>query len=411
MKPYINFVLLLLASSTITAQTHNFGEFVVAENTVFSNEEAFTNDSNASFINDGETYFYGDLLNNGIVDYTSGSIGGTHFVGNALQVISGLAVSYFNNIVFNNTDQELANISVNSTVQIANSADFIDGIVNVDADSGQFIFESNAIATNANNASFVDGIVNKQGNNDFNFPVGDSSYHREVLISGLADPDAAFTAKYHFEDPTITYPKERKRGVIEVVNDSEYWVVENTSGNEEVLITLSWQENATPEAILKGPKTGIHVIRWNPVEELWEHEGGVVDEANRQVTTLSTVENYGIFTLGRVKENSILPTGTAVYNAISVNNDGKNDFFNIIDIEDYPNNTVEIFNRWGAKLYSTNNYASNGNVFRGFREIGDGIGNRALPTGTYYYVILYDYTLDGTTRRAKKAGFLYINSD
>ena len=66
------------------------------------------------------------------------------------------------------------------------------------------------------------------------------------------------------------------------------------------------------------------------------------------------------------------------------NGDGVNDNFFIKDIEKYPNNTLEIFNRWGDKVFTANPYT---NTWDGKSEKGLNIGNDVLPVGTYFYVL------------------------
>lgn len=73
----------------------------------------------------------------------------------------------------------------------------------------------------------------------------------------------------------------------------------------------------------------------------------------------------------------------------SPNGNSINDYFVIDGIEKYPNNTVEIYNRWGTKVYSASSYdnrsvAWNGRVSGGFR------GEEKLPEGTYFYVIILE---------------------
>ncbi|MFD2826944.1 gliding motility-associated C-terminal domain-containing protein, partial [Leeuwenhoekiella polynyae] len=98
-----------------------------------------------------------------------------------------------------------------------------------------------------------------------------------------------------------------------------------------------------------------------------------------------------------------------VYNVMTPNGDGLNDIFMIQNIDRYPDNKVQIFNRWGVEVYSTEGYSiDNGNVFSGFSD-GRATVRRGerLPTGTYYYVIEYADPDTGTVRN--KASFLYIN--
>ncbi|MCR9251642.1 MAG: gliding motility-associated C-terminal domain-containing protein, partial [bacterium] len=80
-------------------------------------------------------------------------------------------------------------------------------------------------------------------------------------------------------------------------------------------------------------------------------------------------------------------TDIVVYNGVSDNGDGKNDFFLIDCIEYFPNNVVEIFNRAGAKVYEVEGYDNNTVRFEGYANTGVSLGATRLPEGTYYYVI------------------------
>ena len=99
--------------------------------------------------------------------------------------------------------------------------------------------------------------------------------------------------------------------------------------------------------------------------------------------------------------NKIVP-----YNGMSVNGDGKNDYFHIGGIERYPNNVVRIYNRWGVKVFETEGYD---NVTRVFRGISNGRVTieqaDKLPQGTYYYVIEY---YDSNNNKESLVGWLYI---
>jgi len=66
-------------------------------------------------------------------------------------------------------------------------------------------------------------------------------------------------------------------------------------------------------------------------------------------------------------------------NGISPNSDGRNDTWIIDYIDDFPDMTVEIFNRWGQPIFSS----------VGYREPWDGTytDGKPVPVGTYYYVI------------------------
>jgi gliding motility-associated-like protein len=67
-------------------------------------------------------------------------------------------------------------------------------------------------------------------------------------------------------------------------------------------------------------------------------------------------------------------------NVFTPNRDNHNDLFAIDGIEAYPNSKMEIFNRWGKKVFESNNYTN--------EKAWDG-GNEAA--GVYYYVFTVDY--------------------
>ncbi|TKD56513.1 gliding motility-associated C-terminal domain-containing protein, partial [Flavobacterium sp. ASW18X] len=82
------------------------------------------------------------------------------------------------------------------------------------------------------------------------------------------------------------------------------------------------------------------------------------------------------------------------------------DVFQIVNIEQFPNNTVEVFNRWGVKVFSATGYNNEDKAFRGISEGRVTIQqNEELPAGVYFYIINYEN--DGNAK--KKSGYLYIN--
>ncbi len=97
-----------------------------------------------------------------------------------------------------------------------------------------------------------------------------------------------------------------------------------------------------------------------------------------------------------------------IFNGISPDEDGVNDWFVIEGIENFPENTVQIFNRWGILLWSTEGY-DNEIPEKRWNAISDARAtvnqSNGVPDGTYYYIVQYQ-TPDGLRR---KAGYLYVN--
>jgi gliding motility-associated-like protein len=109
-------------------------------------------------------------------------------------------------------------------------------------------------------------------------------------------------------------------------------------------------------------------------------------------------------------EGSVLGCGVIeVHNAFSPNGDGNNETFTIDNIDNiscYPENTVEIYNRWGILVYRTRNYNNSSNVFDGRSNVKK---SSNLPNGTYFYILNYiSFDGKGQTLTNKKDGYLYL---
>ena len=80
-------------------------------------------------------------------------------------------------------------------------------------------------------------------------------------------------------------------------------------------------------------------------------------------------------------DSIIVVVGVMVYDGISPNGDGYNDFWEIEDIDRYPDADIEVYNRWGSLLFSSKGDTYNDNKWDGTHE------GSPLPIGTYYYII------------------------
>uniref|UniRef100_UPI00262367F2 gliding motility-associated C-terminal domain-containing protein n=1 Tax=uncultured Algibacter sp. TaxID=298659 RepID=UPI00262367F2 len=137
----------------------------------------------------------------------------------------------------------------------------------------------------------------------------------------------------------------------------------------------------------------------------------VIATANSSVGTVSDVSDDGDETTDGPDDDTDPtndPTVTelgclTVINEFSPNGDNLGDTLIIKCIENYPNNTLEVYNRWGNIVYKKRGYrnedgwngTSNGRVTINSEE--------KLPEGTYYYVLDFG---DGSK---PKVGWLYIN--
>lgn len=416
MKKHIYKVLFVLCIPVLgMAQTVNQGILTVLPETDISTVESFSNEKDAAVKNDGSFYFYAHFNNDGLYSFdsqrkSSYAVFQPYEAELKPQQVTGEAPSEFYDVLFNNPSGARAFELLND-MSVSGTANFKDGVVQVDSTKGAMVFQKDATSINMSDTSHVDGQVEKIGNKAFTYPIGDAQMYRLAKISAAKTAKDSFLGKYYFKNSNAGQPHASKAGVIELIDNKEYWTIEqDAQTTSDIILTLSWDERTTPGELLKNVNE-LRVVRWDTKEQLWVDEGGIVDSSSKTVTTPTTVDGYGIFTLGTVKEHLILDGDVVIYNAVTPNGDGLNDHFVIDNIERFPNNKVEIFNRWGVKVYSTTSYNNTDNNFTGYSDGRITINKgEQLPTGTYYYIVDYEYTDASGSRSIKKAGFLHLET-
>jgi gliding motility-associated-like protein len=182
-------------------------------------------------------------------------------------------------------------------------------------------------------------------------PVGDYSGNIVLSSAGVGNVTVA-TAK-----STVTPDKL----VITADNKSKIY------GTENPLFTVSYSgfvNNETAAQLILQPVISTKATTTSPIGTYTVAPEGA-EATNYTITYVS-----GILT--------ITAPGIIVPNTFTPNGDGINDVWNIKYIENYPNCTVDIYNRYGEKLYSS----------IGYPIAWDGRYKGAnLPMGTYYYII------------------------
>jgi gliding motility-associated-like protein len=76
-----------------------------------------------------------------------------------------------------------------------------------------------------------------------------------------------------------------------------------------------------------------------------------------------------------------------VYSAFSPNGDGVNDSWIIQGITRFPDNVVQILNRWGNLIFEVAGYDNTTKVWNGNASKGVVFGGSEAPDGAYYYII------------------------
>ncbi|MGG5578843.1 gliding motility-associated C-terminal domain-containing protein, partial [Myroides sp. C15-4] len=407
----------------------NQGQLSVATGGVISTLYSFDNQEDAQLVNDGTAYYYRDFNNDGFYSFTTNRKTGkavfTRYENEqGAQLISGRSISEFHHVDLNNATPKVA-FDLKNNIDVYGTVDFQEGIIKVDPTVlpgeqtavGMLSFQQGSKAINVKDASHAEGQVEKIGNEPFQYPKGDEQMYRYARITAPSSVKDAFVGEYRTKDDAFFEARPTTVGVIKELNTSEYWLLDRGDNTKsDILLTLSWDERTTLPAMLVDPESELHIVRWDATQQLWVDEGGVVDMSSKEITTVSAVKGYGFFTLATVKKDWILDGDIVIYNLVTPDGDGKNDYFIIDNIQKYPNNTVEIYNRWGVRVYETKGYDPKGdgssNVFKGYSEGRVTVDkSKKLPSGTYYYVVTYEYSDANGSRMIKKAANLHLESN
>ena len=423
----------LLLGGTIYGQNdlsnfklRNTGLMSVAPNTIVSTGFDFINEEKSTVRTDGIIYFFKDFTNKGVFDFSSKVKTSTVYFlskdsATKAKVLQGDEVSYFYNVVFDNPNY---GIDLKNNIEVFGVADFKGGIIKVDStfndkkklSYGMVTFNSGATHKNASDKSYVEGEVEKVGNESFVYPIGDKKMYRRATISAPKQLKDVIKSKYTARDKKFFEKHTAVSGVIDKINTAEYWELRTTKkGANRVVLTLSWDERITPADLLNNPEKNLHIVRWDTEQKMWIDEGGVVDMEKKEVSTLAEISGFGYFTLANVKD-VLLDGDVVIYNLVTPNGDDMNDYFIIDNINKYPNNKVQIYDRWGVLVYETTNYDPKGdgseNVFNGYSEGRVTYNkNKKLPTGTYYYIVIYEYKDKNGSRMIKKAANLHLDTN
>ncbi|MHC5202447.1 gliding motility-associated C-terminal domain-containing protein [Myroides sp. LJL119] len=398
----------------------------IAPKAVFSSKSAFVITESGRVLNGGKTFFYNNYHNQGI--FTSyGKQAQSYFTrtDNILSEISGNAVSEFLNITWDNNTPDKA-FDLKSNIEVYGRMVFKDGIVYVDnskehgssLSKGMITVFNLSSAHGASDKSYVNGKMEKIGNKSYQFPVGNKGIYRPLTIAGSDCVDDGFVVEYFYQDKEFFKDKQKTVSVIQKINTSEFWQVEKSQNTKSpIILSLSIDSRTIDDLSFEQDYQDIHIIVWNERLGIWQDEGGVIDKGRKTVTApVNLRPTTSFFTLGRVIKDKHLPADVLVYNFVSANDDGKNDYLYIQNLHKYPGNSVEIYNRWGTKVFSTTNYDTysdgTNNVFKGYAKSGLVVkqGNK-LPSGTYYYIIRYPFQDKNGQRIISKSGSLHLESD
>ncbi len=381
-----------------------FGLFFALILNANAQEIAFHNFGNIQIHDQGSVGFHTNVINDGTFDQNLGKTGFYHDTEN-------ITISGNNKPIFHDVEVDVPeNIFIQTPVGITNFYEFISGKAFTPRDLNSqardepatlhFINDSPYLGEN--DERHVDGYVSNTGNLDFTFPIGDDFRLRPLSIENNASVNTS-RAAYFFENPNFpnTFPRVFNTSNFDStlfgVSLFEFW---DLDGNIETRATLTWDDNSNIPFLVEDINN-LRVVGWDEDTNQWVNLGmtTVTGDINfGSITSENFIPNqYTVLTFGSSTE--LIDGDFEIFTGISANGDGRNDTFIIRGIEQFPNNQLSIFNRWGVEVYNTTGY---NNDWSGISEGRATIAKGAeLPAGTYFYVLKINGQKD-------RSGYIYL---
>jgi len=203
------------------------------------------------------------------------------------------------------------------------------------------------------------------------FAVGSPELYRPVVFEPSSSLPNTFSANLNAFDPNSLYPRTKKLADVDKVFEKYFYLINHSSGTSNFGFKLYQNTTVEDNSIIVG---------WNYSSALWEkiqtslQDGVYGDGLNRMMATnfSSSTNNLPV----SLASSPTLDNPFTFYNAFSPDGDGKNDTWQIKNIEQFPENSLTIFNRWGDEVYQVSSYSNN--------KAWDG---GSLQPGTYFYML------------------------
>ncbi len=214
-------------------------------------------------------------------------------------------------------------------------------------------------------------------------------YGDELRLNGQGGTIFAWSPAEGLSDTTIANP------FVETTEDATY--VLRVEGMNECFDTDTVNVTVYPRlgldagndtSVIESQSITINTTGGPYVSYNWEPATGV-DDTNSANPTISILQTTTYMVSAETDQGCIdrdtitisLAERLTIYNAFSPNGDGINDYWDIDYANLYPDITVEVFNRWGERLFSSKGYSDD--------KRWDGSFNGTdVPVGTYYYVVV-----------------------
>jgi len=370
--------------------------------------------------NNSQMGIYGNLNNEGDFTENGGQVG-FYNEDNSL-TISGENAPEISELIVDVPND--LNLEVNTIVNLG--LQFSQGRIVTPRETTQISLDLNEtdLYLFEDDSKHVDGYTSYTGENAYTFPIGDDLRLREISIEANASVNTT-KAAYFYENPNTpstfsSFDLNEMEETIRIVSPLEFW---DLDGDTATKATLSWDIMSNiGQLVNNNDLSELRVVGWSIEENMWLDLGGTNTTGNitsGSTESISFIPNdCEIITFGGLNKGVLsVSSGLTVLNAISADGNNDNSYLRIIGINEFPNNNLKIFNRWGVKVFEADNYTEpnpklgdeldDNRVFMGKSNGRATIkANEKLPTGTYFYILNYE----NNGQDESKAGYLYLQN-
>ena len=234
MKKIIYSIGVCLIAANADAQFVNSTDFYVSDGAVVSFNMDVVNEGKLT--NEGKVHFQRNLENLNIIRSTGTAV----FDGNSPQELKSKNELVFQNISLEN------DVKLGAIVRIEKNLDFRRGIIE-SSDKNPLIFAPEAAHSGMSDYSHIRGVVRKEGNNSFDFPLGDGSTLRTFNIAKNVN-NQVLTAAYLFRSPLNISGQVSEN--LQSINENEYWSLKSESVKGSTKVEVNAQSGMEEIAYL-----------------------------------------------------------------------------------------------------------------------------------------------------------------
>lgn len=177
---------------------------------------------------------------------------------------------------------------------------------------------------------------------------------------------------------------------------------------EPELLEVTFVSSVDPDCGANNGSIEIDVVGGTPAYT-YSWNNGVTAQTNNEATSglnsVTVIDQNGCTQSLEIDLSCLL---FEIPELLTPNSDGLNDTWSITGLENFPNTTVQIFNRWGTEVYASNDYQ---NDWDGTSQSSLNVGGNQLPESSYFYILTLGGDSSNDLFGKVFKGYIYIKQN